>query len=34
MAVVIVGDRQAIEPGIAKLDLGPLRVAPLEEFFK
>jgi len=34
MAVVIVGDRKAIEPGITKLNLGPLRVAPLEEFFK
>jgi predicted Zn-dependent peptidase len=34
MAVVIVGDRKAIEPGIAKLNLGPVRVVPLEEFFK
>ena len=34
MAIVIVGDRKAIEPGIAALSLGPLRVVPLEEFFK
>jgi len=34
MAVVIVGDRKAIEPGIAALKLGTLRVVPLEEFFK
>lgn len=34
MAVVIVGDRKAIEPGIAALNLGPLRVVPIEEFFK
>jgi len=34
MAVVIVGDRKAIEPGIAALKLGAVRVAPLEEFFK
>ena len=34
MAVVIVGDRQAIEAGIAALDLGPIRVVPIEEFFK
>jgi predicted Zn-dependent peptidase len=34
MAVVIVGDRKAIEPGITALNLGPLRVVPLEEFFK
>lgn len=34
MAVVIVGDRKAIEPGIAKLNLGPIRVVPIEEFFK
>jgi zinc protease len=34
MAVVIIGDRKVIEPGIAALKLGTLRVAPLEEFFK
>ena len=34
MAVVIVGDRKAIEPGIAALKLGPMRVVPIEEFFK
>lgn len=34
LAVVIVGDRKAIEPGIAKLNLGPIRVVPIEEFFK
>ena len=34
MAVVIVGDRKAIEPGIAALNLGPIRVVPIEEFFK
>jgi hypothetical protein len=34
MAVVIVGDRKAIEPGIAALNLGPLHVVPIEEFFK
>jgi predicted Zn-dependent peptidase len=34
MAVVVVGDLKAIEPGIKALNLGPIRVAPLEEFFK
>jgi predicted Zn-dependent peptidase len=34
MAVVIVGDRTATEPGIKALNLGPLRVVPIEEFFK
>ncbi|MDH4063105.1 MAG: insulinase family protein [Acidobacteriota bacterium] len=34
MAVVVVGDRTQIEPGIARLNLGPVRVVPLEEFFK
>ncbi|MCC7124388.1 MAG: insulinase family protein [Acidobacteria bacterium] len=34
MAVVIVGDRKVIEPGIAALKLGSLRVVPIEEFFK
>lgn len=34
MAVVVVGDRQAIEPGIAALKLGPMRVVPIAEFFK
>lgn len=34
MAVVIVGDRKAVEPGIVSLNLGPVRVVPLEEFFR
>jgi zinc protease len=34
MAVVIVGDRAAIEPAIAALKLGPIRVVPIEEFFQ
>lgn len=34
MAVVVVGDRKVIEPGIAALGLGPIRVVPIEEFFK
>ena len=34
MAVVIVGDLKAIEAGIKALNLGPIRVVPLEEFFK
>jgi zinc protease len=34
LAVVVVGDLKAIEPGIKALNLGPIRVVPLEEFFK
>ena len=34
MAVVIVGDRKAIEPGIAALNLGPIRTVALDEIFK
>ena len=34
MAVVIVGDLKAIEPGVKALNLGPIRVVPIEEFFK
>jgi zinc protease len=34
MAVVIVGDVKAIQAGITALNLGPIRVVPLEEFFK
>lgn len=34
MAVVIVGDRSAIESGVAALKLGPMRVVPIAEFFK
>jgi zinc protease len=34
MAVVIVGDVKAIQAGIAALNLGPIRVVPIEEFFK
>jgi hypothetical protein len=29
--VVVVGDRKAIEPGIQKLGLGPVRVVSVEE---
>jgi predicted Zn-dependent peptidase len=31
MAVVVVGDRKTIEPGIRALDLGPVRVMTVEE---
>jgi predicted Zn-dependent peptidase len=34
MAVVIVGDRKAIEPGVSALNLGPLRVVPIDEFMR
>jgi len=34
MAVVVIGDLKAIEPGIKALNLGPIRVVPIEEFFK
>ncbi len=34
MAVVVVGDRKLIEPGIAALKLGPIRVVPITEFFE
>ncbi len=34
LAVVVVGDRAVIEPGITALGLGPLRVVPIEELFK
>ncbi|MCC7241092.1 MAG: insulinase family protein [Acidobacteria bacterium] len=34
MAVVVVGDRKLIEPGIAALELGTIRIVPIEEFFK
>jgi predicted Zn-dependent peptidase len=34
MAVVVVGDLKAIEPGVKALNLGPIRVVPIEEFFK
>lgn len=34
MAVVVVGDLKAIEPGIAALKLGPTRAIPIAEFFK
>lgn len=33
LAVVIVGDRKAIEPGIRALNLGPIRVMTLDEVF-
>jgi zinc protease len=34
MAVVVVGDRRAIEAGIRALDLGPITVVPIDELFK
>jgi hypothetical protein len=34
MAVVVVGDRGAIEGGIRGLNLGPIQVMPLDDFFK
>jgi predicted Zn-dependent peptidase len=34
MVVVIVGDRAAIEPGVAALKLGPIRVVPIQEYFR
>lgn len=33
LAVVVVGDRKAIEPGIRALNLGPIRVLSLDEVF-
>ncbi len=33
-AVVIVGDRKAIESGVRALNLGPLTVVDAEEIFK
>jgi zinc protease len=33
-AVVIVGDRKAIEPGIAALNLGPLKIVETSEVMK
>jgi predicted Zn-dependent peptidase len=33
LAVVVVGDRKAIEPGIRALNLGPIRVMTLDEVF-
>ena len=32
-AVVVVGDRKAIEPGIRALNLGPIKELPLDEVF-
>ena len=34
MAVVVVGDRGAIEGGIRGLNLGPIQVMPVDDFFK
>jgi zinc protease len=34
MAVVVVGDLKTIEPGVKALNLGPIRVVPIEEFFR
>jgi hypothetical protein len=34
MVVVIVGDRAAIEPGVAALKLGPIRTVPIQEYFR
>jgi zinc protease len=33
-AVVIVGDRKAIEPGISALNLGPLKIVETSEVMK
>jgi predicted Zn-dependent peptidase len=33
-AVVVVGDRKTIEPGITALNLGPIKVVPIEEVMK
>src|SRR5262249_11062341 len=33
LAVVVVGDRKVIEPGIKALNLGPIRVMTLDEVF-
>ena len=32
-AVVVVGDRKAIEPGIRALNLGPIKVMTIDEVF-
>ena len=32
-AVVVVGDRKVIEPGIRTLNLGPIKEIPLDEVF-
>jgi len=34
LAVVVVGDRKAIEPGIRKLNLGPINVLTIDEIFR
>jgi zinc protease len=34
LAVVVAGDRSAIEPGIRALNLGPVRMLPLDEAFQ
>jgi len=34
MAVVIVGDRKAIEGDILKLNLGPINIIPIDDLFK
>jgi predicted Zn-dependent peptidase len=34
MVVVLVGDRAAIEPGVAALKLGRIRVVPIPEYFR
>lgn len=34
MAVVVVGDRQAIEGGIRGLNLGPIQIVPIDDIFK
>ena len=33
LAVVIVGDRKAIEPGIRALNLGPINILTIDEIF-
>jgi microcompartment protein CcmL/EutN len=32
-AVIVVGDRQAIEPGIRALTLGPIKVLSIDDVF-
>jgi zinc protease len=34
MAVVVVGDRSSIEGPIRGLNLGPIHVVPIDDFFK
>ncbi len=34
MAVVVVGDRSSIEGRVRALNLGPIHVVPIDDFFK